>query len=334
MSILIAGTRNPNLSAVDRALREQGHEVRSLPDPMSIAEHLDELRDVDVICASGIASIGEVILDAAPRLRAVICPFIGIEGFDVAAATERAVLIANGQTRENVESMAEAAVLLTLAGAYDLPRALQAMRDGNWSGGSSGGRTRMLKAMTVGLIGYGQIGQATGRLLSAFGCKILIYAPRLHAPLPSGAQRVELRSLVQESDAILVLAALTPETHHLLDAELIALMKDGAVVINLARGALIDEAALAAAALQGRIALALDVFEHEPLPSDSPLRSVAGAILTPHLIGHTRECLESLPRLALENIRLVLRGEVPISLVNPPALPAWQDRGFKAIGPH
>lgn len=333
MSILIAGTRNPNLSAVDRALREQGLEVLSLCDPTSIAEHLDELRDVDVICAAGIASIGEVILDAAPRLRALICPFIGIEGFDVAAATARGVLIANGQTRENVESMAEAAVMLTLVGAYDLPRALEAMRNDNWSGGSSGGRTRMLRAMTVGLIGYGQIGQATGRLLAAFGCKMLVYAPRLHAPLPAGAQRVELGALVQQSDAILLLAALSAQTHHLLNAELIAMMKPDVIVINVARGALIDEAALAAAAMHGRIGLALDVFEHEPLPADSPLRTVAGAVLTPHLIGHTRECLDSLPRLALENIRRVLRGEEPTSLVNPAALAAWRDRGFGVVEP-
>jgi phosphoglycerate dehydrogenase-like enzyme len=255
-----------------------------------------------------------------------------VEGFDIPAATERGVLIANGQSDENVDSVAEAAVMLTLAAAYDLPHRLAAMDCTDWLRREDGNRSRMLKTMTVGLVGYGRIGQMAARLLAPFGCKLLIHAPRLHAPLPEGASQVELAELMRLSDAVILVASLNSTTYHMIDAKLLGLMKRGATIVNVARGALIDEAALAEAAQRGSIGrLVLDVFEQEPLPADSPLRRIPGAILTPHCVSHTYEAFNSLPLLAVENIQRLLRGDPPVTLVNRQALPAWRARGFKPI---
>jgi phosphoglycerate dehydrogenase-like enzyme len=326
VSILVAGTDHPILAAIARLLREQGQSIVSLPDRRSIADRLREFPEVEILCISGTAPIGAAVMDVALKLRALVSPFIGVEGFDIAAATARGVLIANGQTEENIESMAEAAVMLTLAAAYDLPGSLEAMRRKGLAHPMAV-RARMLKPMTVGIVGYGRIGQSVARLLSAFQCSMLIHAPRLHAPLPLRAQQVELRVLAESSDVIIVLASLTVHTRHLIDAQLIALMKPNVTIINVARGGLIDEVALAQAALAGRIGrLVLDVFEHEPLAADSPLRTLPDVMLTPHCVGHTCESEASLPPFALQNIERLLRGELPLALVNPQALPLWKAR--------
>jgi phosphoglycerate dehydrogenase-like enzyme len=328
--VVIVDTGNLIMRRVADLLRGQGQAAVSVLERDAISEQLEELTRADVLCVFGGVPIGPLVLDAAPNLRGLVSPFTGIEGFDVAAATERGVLIANGQSDENVNSVAEATVMLTLAAAYDLPHRLAAMNCTDWARREDGNRARMLKAMTVGLVGYGRIGQEVARILSVFGCKLLVYAPRLHAALPEGASQAGLSELVQRSDAILLLASLNPQSHHMIDAGLIELMKPDAAIINVARGALIDERALVAAALEGRVGrLVLDVFEQEPISADNPPRNIPGAILTPHCVAHTREALTSLPLLAVENINRLLRGEPPLTLVNPDALSAWRAHGFK-----
>ncbi len=332
MSVVIVEMDNPIMRSTEQLLHERGHRDVSVLGHAALTQKLDELSRVDVLCLFGAVPIGSAVLDAAPKLRGLVSPFTGVEGFDVAAATERGILIANGQADENVDSVAEAAVMLTLAAAYDLPHTLAAMNCTQWSRREEGSRARMLKTMTVGLVGFGRIGQELARLLSAFSCKLLIYAPRLHATLPEGARQVGLPELVQVSDAIVLVASLNSETYHMINADLIELMKPGVIMINVARGALIDEQALIEAARRGRIGrLVLDVFEQEPLPANSALRGIPGAILTPHCVSHTREALKSLPLLAADNISRLLRGEPPITLVNPQALPAWRARGFRPL---
>lgn len=332
MSVVIVEMDNPIMRSTERLLRERGHGDVLVLGPAALTHRTDQLSRADVLCLFGAVPVGPTVLDAAPNLRGLVSPFTGVEGFDVAAATGRGILIANGQSDENVDSVAEAAVMLTLAAAYDLPHRLVALNCTEWSRREEGNRSRMLKTMTVGLVGYGRIGQELARLLSVFGCKLLVYAPRLHAPLPEGARQVGLSELAQMSDAIVLVASLNSESYHMINANLIDLMKPGVIVINVARGALIDEKALIEAAIKGHIGrLVLDVFELEPLPADSAVRGVPGAILTPHCVSHTGEALKSLPLLAAENISRLLRGEPPVTLVNPQALPAWQARGFGPI---
>jgi phosphoglycerate dehydrogenase-like enzyme len=137
-------------------------------------------------------------------------------------------------------------------------------------------------------------------------------------------QRVELDALMRTSDVVVVLASLNPDTRGLIGAERLRLMKPTAILVNTARGAIVDEAALAAALHNRAIAgAALDCFATEPLPAGSPLRGLPNAILTPHMIGHTIEAHHSLEVATRENLDLVLSGKPPRYVVNPAVLPAW-----------
>lgn len=286
------------------------------------------LDDVQVLFAPGYAAVDGPLLDRLTGLSGVIATSMGIEGFDRVAATARGILIGNGQIAESVDSMAEGTILMLLAAAYQLPAAVAAMADGAWPKPLA--RGRLVKAMTVGIVGYGRIAQAVVARLTSFGCRLVVSAPRIHVPLPAGVDAISLDELVSSSDAIILLASLGTDSRHLLDAETIARIKPGAIVVNMARGGLIDEPALVRAAEKGRLGcLALDVFEQEPLPPMAAVRALPNAILTPHCIGHTNDTLTRLPLHAMEGIHCLLQGEPPPSLVNPEALPIWRARQVK-----
>ena len=260
-------------------------------------------------------------LDAAPRLRAIVNMVTGSELIAEPAATRRGIVIGIGQAAENYEGMAEATVMLMLNALKDLSGIEKRLREALPRGRVS---ARQLMAKTVGLIGYGKIAQGVARRLQGWGVRLLIAAPRLHAPLPPGAARVELPALLAASDVVAVLCSLNDSTRGLLGREALALMKPGAVLGNPARGGIVDEAALAAAARDGRLgAVALDAFAVEPLPADSPLRTLPNAILTPHMVGHTVESEEAILAMAVDNVVRVLGGVPPHVVLNPGVLPRW-----------
>ena len=259
----------------------------------------------------------------APRLRAIVNPYTGSEHIDRAEATRRGIVIGIGQTPENVTGMAEATILLLLDTLYDLDRGRQALREG---GRRPDIRARQLGGKTVGLIGFGRIAQAVAQRLAVFGVEMLVSAPRM-GEAPSHVSPVPIEDLLGRSDAVLVLCSLNDSTRNLLDRERLALMKAGAVLVNTARGGIVDEAALFEAAQSGRIGrIALDAFTVEPLPMDSPLRTLPNAVLTPHMIGHTLEAEQSMQRTAAEGVRRVLAGTPPVHVLNPEVLPSWTAR--------
>ncbi len=285
------------------------------------------LAEIEVLFAPGTMMVDESLMARMPELHGVVTPYIGIDGFDRAAATTRGILIGNGHIPESVESMAEATVLMLLAAAYQLPAAMSAMADGSWPQRQALGRGRLIRAMTIGIVGFGRIAQEVAARLVPFGCKIVIYAPRVSAPLPQGATLVTLTDLLASSDAVLLLASLGTESRYIINEVMIDRIKPGAIIVNTARGQLIDENALVAAARKGRLGwLALDVFEQEPLPETAAIRTLPQTILTPHAIGHTVDTIIPLPLHALDSIRALLGGAPPASLVNREALPIWNER--------
>lgn len=166
-----------------------------------------------------------------------------------------------------------------------------------------------------------------------WGVHLLISAPRLHAPLPGGARHVELEELLAQSDAVIVLCNLNETTRNLLSRERLALMKPTAVLVNTARGGIVDEAAVADMLSEGRLRkAAIDAFEIEPLPADSPLRHAPNAILTPHMIGHAVEAELAMAHMAAESAMRVLRGQPPVHVYNPEVLPAWAARQERVAG--
>jgi len=153
------------------------------------------------------------------------------------------------------------------------------------------------------MIGFGHIARAMAQRLQPWEARLQIYAPRLRAPLPDGVARVNLDQLLRTSDIVCVLASLNAETHGMLGLDRLRLMKPEAVLVNTARGGIVDEQALVQIAHERPgLRIALDTFAQEPLPMGSPLGNLPNAILTPHAIGHTQESLDALAPAAIENI--------------------------------
>jgi D-3-phosphoglycerate dehydrogenase len=306
-------------------LRRLGHDVVFHTDSAAFDDAGATLADVDALVAASSFACSRNLMATANQLRGIVSPTTGVEGFDIAAATELGILVANGQIRENIEGMAEATILLILASLYDLHGAEKLLRENRSRPAEAGARG--LGGKTVGLIGFGQIARAVADRLAAWNVDIQAYARRVPDDLPRHVRLVGLDQLLRTSDAVCVLATLNSESQGLLNAERLRLLKQNAVLVNAARGAIIDEPALCEIARQRPdLRLALDVFTEEPLPPHSPLRDLPNAILTPHVLGQTRESLAALPETAVGNVRAILAGELPHHVCNPEIIPRWQAR--------
>jgi phosphoglycerate dehydrogenase-like enzyme len=320
--VAIVGPDSEILSSVQDQLASRGRELARFPDINAFVAS-DATHETAVLYAPGHMRI-EAALLAAPCLRAVLSPYTGIEGFNLDAATRATVVIGNAPTPENFESMAEATLMLILACLYDLPGKMARIAGGRDRGPMT---SRMLKGKRVGMIGFGRIARALAERLNCFGANCQAFTRRERAVPAPNVEMVGLDELLSTSDVICVMTTLNNESRGMLDARRLALCKRGAIFVNVARGGLVDEEALYALAAHGHFGrIALDVFAIEPLPMDSPLRSLPGAILTPHAIGHTAETHESLIRAGLESILRVLAGEPPLYPCNPDVLPAWRKR--------
>jgi D-3-phosphoglycerate dehydrogenase len=316
-------THNRMFDEIGADLKNAGHRVVCHADRAAFAAARDPLAAADILLCAANFPVTRAMLVAAPRLRAIVSAITGTEGIDMAAATDCAVVVANAQTGENVTGMAEATVLLILATLYDFNGTQELIRKGLPRPDPL--RARQLRDKTLGLLGLGKIGRETARLLAPFGAR-LQYATRRDADLAGlpPMQRVDLDTLMKTSDLVVVLTSLNEQSRGLVSAEKIRLMKKTAILINVARGAIVDEAALTEALRSKAIAgAALDCFAVEPLPKDSPLRDLPNVILTPHMVGHTFEAHHSLEMATRDNLGRVMTGRLPRYVVNPSVLPAW-----------
>jgi phosphoglycerate dehydrogenase-like enzyme len=274
-----------------RELADAGHDVlRHIRLPEQPEEQIVR-DDTDVLIAFGGIRIGRETMIRLPHLRALISPITGTEGFDEAAATELGIIVANGQIPEGVSSMPEATVMLALAALYDLRGTERLLRESMPRPARLS--ARMLMGKTVGLIGFGQIAQAVALRLSAWNCR-LIAVVRTPKKLPNYVQSVSIDDLLKLSDVVAVLSGLNEGSRGMLSRDRLWSMKPDVVFINVARGEIADQAALFELATQRPdMRLALDVFEQEPVDESNPLRTLTNAILTPHMVGHTRETLRA-----------------------------------------
>ena len=260
-------------------------------------------------------------LDRAPGLRVVSNVAVGYDNIDVAACSERGVWATNTPD-VLTEATADAAWALLLAAARRVPEGDRYVRSGAWRRWDWGLlRGSDVHGKTLGILGAGRIGQATGRRGTGFSMRVL-YTSRERKPSferDANARRVSLRTLLRESDFLSVHVSLSKETRHLIGATEMALMKPGAILINTARGPLVDEAALVKALRSGRLAAAgLDVFEREPQvhPGLLKLKNVA---LLPHIGSATDTARRRMVETALRNCIAGLKGEIPPNAVNPRA---------------
>ena len=272
------------------------------------------------------------ILNAGARLRVVGRAGVGVDNVDVETATRRGIVVLNAPGGNTV-STAEHAFSLLLAVARKIPQADANVRSKNWDKKHFEGVELYNK--TLGIIGMGRIGSELSRRAIAFGMRVVAYDPYLSATRARSLQVElvdELDDLFASADFISLHTPLTAETRHLLDAARLRKTKHGVRIINCARGGLIDEAALAQALQDGYIAgAALDVFEMEPLPANSPLRGAPNLVLTPHLGASTAEAQESVGIEIAQSIRAVLLEGTIRNAVNVPSLDA---KTLAIIGPH
>lgn len=256
------------------------------------------------------------LLAGGSSLQAISTISVGVDHIDVAAATAAGIPV--GHTPGVlVDSTADLALSLMLASMRRIVEADNFIREGGWQTGTAVRfpmGTDLCRA-TVGVIGLGPIGQAVVKRLHAFGAKVIAWN-RTPREIP-GVEAVSLDELFRRSDIVTVHAAATPETHHLVSAERLAAMRDGATLINTARGSLVDEAALIKELESGRLRAGLDVFEIEPLPSDCPLLGLRNAVLAPHVGSATAATREAMWERAMINLIAGLSGESMPFCANP-----------------
>ena len=272
------------------------------------------------------------ILNAAANLRVVGRAGVGVDNVDLETATRRGVLVLNAPGGNTI-STAEHAFSLLLALARKIPQADAHVRSKAWDKKILEGVELYNK--TLGIIGMGRIGSELSRRAIAFGMRVLAYDPYLSATRARSLQVElvdELDDLLAAADFISLHTPLTAQTRHIIDAARLRKTKRGVRIVNCARGGLIDEAALAEALRDGRVAgAALDVFEIEPLPADSPLRSAPNLVFTPHLGASTAEAQESVGIEIAQSIRAALLEGTIRNAVNMPNLDA---KTLAVIGPH
>ncbi len=276
--------------------------------------------DVDAVVVRANGRVGERLLAGAPRLRVVARHGVGLDNVDVEACTRRGIWVVHTPLA-NVEAVAEHAVGLMLAAAKRIVEGDRAVRAGEFAGA----RLRLvgweLFGRTLGIVGFGRIGQRVAAIArAAFEMTVLFtdILAREEAAARVAARRVPLDELLGRSDVVSLHVPLTDRTRHLIDAAALARMKPGAVLINTARGGVVDEAALTEALRAGRLFAGLDVFAGEPLPPESPLVRLSNVVLTPHCASHTEGALLAMA-MVVEDVVRVLQGEHPRFPANDPS---------------
>jgi glyoxylate reductase len=292
---------------------------------LPISDLIRHVADVEAIIPMGAHPIPEPVIAAAPRLRIVAVAAVGYNIVDVAAATRRGILVTNtpGVLTDTTADMAWA---LMLGVARRVPESDRFVRAGKWTGvywsqlmGTD------VHGGTLGIIGLGRIGQAIARRAQGFGMRVLYHkrTPDPEAARSVGAQYRTKAELLRESDFVVLSIPLTPETRHLIGAAELALMKPTAFLVNVARGPVVDEAALVEALRAKRIAGAgLDVFEDEPKLHPG-LLGLENLALTPHIGSASGATRRRMATRAAENCIAALEGHRPPDLVNPDA---WRSK--------
>ena len=309
------------LSDAQLATLEHLFEVIQLSKAMSLdaPDNRHYLAEAHGIIGSGLAITPE-LLDAAPKLEVISTISVGYDNIPVDELTRRGIMLCNTPD-VLTETTADTGFTLIMATARRVVELAEWVKADQWQ--ASVGPALYgsdVHGKTLGMVGFGRIGQAVAkRGALGFGMKVLYSnaSPKPAIEQQLGATRRELDELLAESDFVCVTVPLTADTERLIGDQQFALMKRSAIFINIARGKVVDESALINALENGVIkAAGLDVFEQEPLSASSPLPHMPNVVALPHIGSATHETRDAMAQRAVDNIRLALQGEPPISLVN------------------
>jgi (S)-sulfolactate dehydrogenase len=269
------------------------------------ADLLAMLADVDALIVRNRTRVDRELLEAAPRLSVVGRPGVGLDNIDVAQCSARRIEVipATGANALAVAEYVIAAAMLLLRGAY---RSSDAVAAGAWPRATLA-EGREIAGKTLGVVGFGSIGQRTAQLARGVGMRVVGCDPQIPREAAIWSQidvaPRPLAALLAESDVVSLHVPLGPDTRNLIDAQRLAGMRPGAILIDTARGGVVDEHAVAAALRSGRLGgAALDVFEHEPLAAGSVLGDCPNLLLTPHIAGLTRESNERVSAMIAERV--------------------------------
>lgn len=288
------------------------------PGLLPAAALREELADADGVVCLLTDRIDRALLEVLPRLRFISSMSVGVDHIDLSAATERGIPV--GHTPGVlVETTADTTFALLMAASRRVVEADRFIRQGHWTPDNAWSPDffvgKDIAGATLGIVGLGAIGRAVARRADGFGMQVLGWN-RTPRDVP-GVELVTLETLLTRSDFVVITVALSDDTRNLVNAERIALMKNDAVLVNTARGGIVDEHALAAALSAGRLlAAGIDVFDREPVPEDNPLLSLPNVVLTPHIGSATAATRRRMADMAVDNALAALAGERMLHCAN------------------
>jgi glyoxylate reductase len=311
---------------IDRAALERlraAAEVTVWPGAMPPSPRVlrSELADADAVLSMLTDKIDERAIAAAPRLRVISNLAVGVDNIDLDAVT-RAGIVVGHTPGVLTEAAADLAFALLMATARRVAEADRYVRAGKWrTWGPMTMLGRDVHSTTLGLIGFGAIGNAMARRATGFGMRVL-HLKHPSSKAPAGAVGVSLLRLLAESDFVSIHVPLTPKTHHMIGAREFARMKPGAILINTARGAVVDQVAMVAALRSGRLTGAgLDVTDPEPIVAGDPLLRLENVVITPHIGSASITARARMAAIAVDNILNVFAGRAPRFCANPRVRP-------------
>ena len=315
---VIQGRGERDYADCQTALDRVPAQLISLPFIGDAAEVIARTRDADALIISS-SPVSRRVMESLEGVQAVMRTGVGYDVIDVPAATELGVVVINVPDIW-IREVANHALALLLAWNRRIVTLDREVRGGTWSGRVLGAVTGSLHGETVGIVGLGNIGSAFARRIAALETHVIACDPYVDDARfkTLGVERVDLPTLAARADYVSVHALLNAETRGLLNEAFFCRMKPTACLVNTSRGPVVDEAALARALREGRLAgAALDVFEEEPLAADSPLRRLDNVILTPHAAYFSSPAVAQVPKRCGEEIARVLLKERPLNVVNP-----------------
>lgn len=302
------GIPEQTLDACVKPLTDAGHSFTAYSKNTDSSVLIERAKDADVIMLANMPLNGDVIR-ACDRLKFIDIAFTGVDHVDLDAARERNIKVSNA-AGYSTQAVAELTICMMLSLLRNIPKVEMRCRASETKDGLVGSE---LAGKTVGIIGVGDIGLRVAKLCDAFGCRVLGYKRHVTGNEPSYIQFVSLDELLSGSDIVTLHCPLNDDSRNLINAETIARMKQGAYLINAARGPVVDSAALADALNSGRLSGAgIDVFETEPpLPKDHPLLRSKNTLVTPHVAFASAESMETRARIVFDNLTQWLNGAQP-----------------------
>ena len=326
--ILVVSDSLHDLTPAVTALTASGHAVEFVEGliefPDIVSRNLGDLAGADAIVMGRVMDVGDDALALAPRTRVIALHTSGSDNVDLAAATQRGIVVTSVKG-VNAEQCAEFSIGLMLAVTRQIRTGDIAIRQGRWAADTQSSLD--LYGATLAVFGLGMIGKAAVRRAAAFGARILVHTrtPDADFGREHGIEYVGKDEALRRADVVSLYTSLSTETRHMIGARELSLMQPHAYLVNIARGELIDEAALFEALARGTIAGAgLDVFETEPLHA-SPLFALPNVVLTPHQAGLAASSKVNAAVRAVNNALAVLAGRLPADAINPIAMTSGAD---------